>query len=80
MADITYEIKRHLGVISKNSKSGWQREVTLTSWNGNPEKFDIRDWNEDYTKMGKGITFTDEEVQILKSILSKVNREEGEQK
>lgn len=80
MASITYEIKQHLGILSKNSKSGWRKEVTLTSWNGNPAKIDIRDWNEDYSKMGKGITLTDEEVQILKSILSKVNREEGQQK
>lgn len=80
MADFTYEIKQHLGILSKNEKSGWRKEVTLTSWNGNPAKIDIRDWNEDYSKMGKGITLTDEEVQTLKSILSKVNREEGQQK
>lgn len=78
MADFTYEIKQHLGILSKNEKSGWRKEVTLTSWNGNPAKIDIRDWNEDYSKAGKGITFRDEEVQILKSILNKVNTEIGE--
>lgn len=72
---ITYEIKQHLGILSKNSKSGWRKEVTLTSWNGNPAKIDIRDWNEDYSKMGKGITLTDEEAGILKEILNELKVE-----
>lgn len=39
------------------------------SWNGNEPKYDIRSWNEDHTKMGKGITLTDEELRILASEL-----------
>ena len=75
MADFTYEIKQHLGILSKNEKSGWRKEVTLTSWNGNQAKIDIRDWNEDYTKMGKGLTFTDEETEALKTVLERIQKE-----
>lgn len=33
MADIQYEIKETLGVLSTSSK-GWQKERNLISWNG----------------------------------------------
>lgn len=68
--DMDWEIKQHIGILSKNDKSGWRRELTLTSWNRNPAKLEIREWNEDYTKAGKGMTFTDEEVGTLKAILN----------
>ena len=34
----------------------WQKHLTLISWNGGEPKYDIRPWNEDMTKMGKGVT------------------------
>lgn len=68
--DMDHEIKRHIGILSKNSKSGWRKELTLTSWNGRAAKLEIRDWNEDYTKCGKGLTFTDEEARALKALLN----------
>ncbi len=34
MADIKFEIKDKLGVISESSK-GWTKELNLISWNGN---------------------------------------------
>ena len=33
VADIKYEIKEELGVISGGAK-GWQKELNLISWNG----------------------------------------------
>lgn len=75
MADFTYNIEQHLGVLSKNEKIGWKKEATLTSWNGNPAKIDLRDWNEDYTKMGKGITLTDEEAEVLSAILERIGKQ-----
>lgn len=42
MAEIKYEIKQELGVLS-GSKSGWTRELNLISWNGAAPKYDIRD-------------------------------------
>lgn len=68
--DMNWEIKDHIGILSKNSRSGWRRELTRTRWNGNPAKLEIRDWNEDYTKAGKGMTFTDDEMGTLKAILN----------
>lgn len=63
--DFVFEIKAHLGVISTR-KEGWKKELNLVSWNGqNPPKFDIRDWSEDHTKMGKGITLFDNELRTV---------------
>lgn len=68
MADFEYEVIEELGVLSTN-QSGWTKELNLISWNGRPPKFDIRDWSPDHQKMGKGLTFTNEELDALKEIL-----------
>lgn len=64
MAEFKFEITESLGVISENAK-GWLRELNLVSWNERPAKFDIRDWSPDHTKMGKGISLTEEEMEAL---------------
>ncbi|WP_141432313.1 YdbC family protein [Bacillus sp. 03113] len=71
MADIKYEIIETLGIISQSSK-GWNKELNLISWNGNDPKYDLRDWSQDHTKMGKGITLTEQELVSLKKILNQI--------
>lgn len=68
MADFSFEIVEHIGKIVP-SKDGWQKEVNRVSYSGYPAKFDIRSWNEDHTKMSKGITFTEEEFMELRELL-----------
>lgn len=68
MADIKYEIIENLGVLSTGS-NGWRKELNLVSWNEREAKYDLRDWNEDHTRMRKGITLTEEEAKVLKEIL-----------
>ena len=68
MADIKFEIKEELGVISVSPK-GWQKELNLVSWNGAAAKYDIREWSPDHEKMGKGITMTQEEAKTLYELL-----------
>ncbi len=69
MAELTYEIKECLGVLSENAK-GWTKELNLISWNGREPKYDIREWSPDHTRMGKGVTLSDEEFETLKSIIN----------
>lgn len=71
MADIKYEIKENLGVISESPK-GWKKELNLISWNGATPKYDIRDWAPEHEKMGKGITLTKEEVNQLRLLLNTI--------
>lgn len=68
MADFSYEIVEHIGVLSENSR-GWRKELNRISWNGGMAKYDIRDWAPDHEKMGKGITLAEEEVEILRDLL-----------
>lgn len=74
MAEVKYEIKRHIAVLSTNEKSGWTKEANIVSWNGGPEKLDIRDWNPDHSKMAKGITLTSDEARTLSTALAEVFR------
>lgn len=71
MADFEYEVIEELGVLSTN-QSGWTKELNLVSWNGRPPKFDIRDWSPDGEKMGKGLTFSNEELEALQKILGDI--------
>lgn len=63
-----FDIVENLGVLSTNAK-GWTKELNLVSWNDREAKLDIRDWNEDHTRMSKGITLSKEEGEILKELL-----------
>ncbi len=69
MAEIKYEIKETLGVLSENNK-GWSKELNLISWNDREAKFDVRDWSPEHEKMGKGVTLSKEELVKLKEILN----------
>ena len=69
MADIKFEIKQELGVLSESAK-GWKKELNLVSWNGAAPKYDLRDWSPEHEKMGKGVTLTEEEALNLKTLLN----------
>lgn len=69
--ELQFEIEETVGVIS-TSKSGWTRELNLVSWNGRPAKFDLRDWAPDHQKMGKGLTFTNDEIDQLRQVLNEM--------
>ncbi|MBO0447591.1 hypothetical protein IGJ55_000193 [Enterococcus sp. AZ170] len=62
--EFSYEIVEEIAILSENTQ-GWRKEFNLVSWNGRPPKFDLRDWSADHEKMGKGITLTNEEFEVL---------------
>lgn len=65
---VTFEITEHIGVISVNEQTGWKKELNRISWSERPPKFDIRDWNPDHSRSGKGATLTDDEARALYGI------------
>lgn len=69
MAELKFEITERIGILSENAK-GWTKELNKVSWNEREPKYDLREWNPDHSRMGKGITLTDEEVETLKAILN----------
>lgn len=64
MAELKYEITQELAILSESAR-GWNKELNLVSWNDREPKFDIREWSPDHARMGKGITLTDEEMELL---------------
>lgn len=68
MADIKFEIKEAIGVLSQSAK-GWTKELNLVSWNDKEPKYDLREWSPDHEKMGKGITLSQAEMVKLKELL-----------
>lgn len=71
MAELKFEIKEYLGVLSKSNK-GWSKELNLISWNDREAKYDIREWDASHEKMSKGVTISKEELKVLKEILAKI--------
>jgi len=69
MAEIKYEIVKSIGVLSE-SANGWKKELNLVSWNDRAPKYDIRDWDENHEKMGKGITLSEDEMQTLVDLMN----------
>lgn len=68
MAELKFEIIKSIGVLSESS-NGWKKEVNIVSWNGGDPKCDIRSWNQDRTKMGKGVTLSSAEIEKLRELL-----------
>lgn len=67
MANIKYDITEKIAVLSE--RGSWSKELNKVSWNDRPAKFDLRDWNHEENKMGKGVTLTDEEARVLMEAL-----------
>ncbi|MEJ8553910.1 YdbC family protein [Tepidibacter sp. Z1-5] len=72
MANIKYEIKENIGTLSESSK-GWTKELNLISWNNRDPKYDLRDWDCEKEKMGKGITLSKEELKVLRDMLNEMD-------
>ncbi len=68
--DFEYEVVETIAVLS-TQKNGWKKELNLVSWSNREPVYDIRSWNPDHTRMGKGVTLSEEEFAVLKETLSK---------
>lgn len=72
--EVNFEVKEHIEVISKNRST--TKELNLVSYNDEPPKYDLRVWlGSDDKRMGKGITFTGEELIRLRDCLNKIEIE-----
>ena len=69
--DIKFDIVDELAVLSESAK-GWTKELNMVSWNDRPAKFDLREWDPNHEKMGKGITLSREEAHELYLALAKI--------
>lgn len=69
--DFSFNIEQNIGVVAEG-KGGWNLELNLVSWGGRPAKYDLRSWSPNHEKMGKGSTFTKDELIALKNLLNKI--------
>lgn len=66
--DINFKIEEQIGLLSQRD-SGWTKELNLVNWNDKGAKFDLREWNPDHNRMGKGVTLSEDELFNLYEIL-----------
>jgi hypothetical protein len=68
MPYVEYDVIESIAVLSETGRS--RRELTLTSWNGDPPKLDVRIWiGEGYDRAGKGIALSRSEARALRDAL-----------
>ena len=66
--ELKFEITNHISNLSGPNEKGWRMELNEVKWGDAKEpKFDIRQWNEDHTRMGKGVTLTYDQLAIMVS-------------
>ena len=68
----TFEIVQHIGKLSYVN-NGYTKELNFISWNSREPVYDIRTWNQDHTKYGKGVTLTASEMVLLQDLMKARN-------
>lgn len=71
MPEVSFKIKESFGILSEK-ETGWAKELNIVSWNDRDPKYDLRDWSPSHKRMGRGVTFSVEELTELKRILNKL--------
>ncbi len=85
--EVTFNIIKSFGVLSSKEydRTNWQtkekehvvdtKELCLVSWNGGTPKFEVRIWSnvDGVLSAGKGVTFTEEELDNFRFILESID-------
>lgn len=50
----------------------WTKELNLVSYNDAPPKYDLRTWDPEHHKMGKGITLSKTELATLREAIEDI--------
>lgn len=68
--ELKYEKIQQIGIVSEGKKR--TKELNIVKWGSQEPKFDLRNWNKEDGKPGKGVTLTADELQKLKEMLDNV--------
>ena len=66
-----FEIVKSIAVLSTD-RNGWTKEINLVSFNDAPPKYDIRSWDPEHQKMGKGFALSREEMKEMLDALADI--------
>lgn len=67
----SYEVVEVLAVLSESGR--WKKELSIVQWGDNIAKYEIRPWNADHTRFGKGVTLSIPELRELKKALNSMD-------
>ncbi len=62
--------------LGESKPNGNCKELNYISYSGADPKWDIREWNEDHSKMSKGVTLNDEELFDLYAAIGELMKHE----
>lgn len=65
---LKFEVIEELATLSESGT--WKKQLNIVQWGDNIAKYDIRSWNQDHSKSGKGITLNLQELVELKKALN----------
>lgn len=73
ITEFKYDLIDHLGVVAEVGR--YTLELNEISFNGNPARYDLRRWDNGYTKrkMQKGVSMNRKEIKALKDLLNTLN-------
>ena len=71
--EFEFEIVESGVKLGETSAKGWTMEINKVSYNGKPARWDIRSWNGDHSRMGKGVSLSEQEIKNLYTFLSQLN-------
>ena len=68
---------KQLGIIT-SGEGNWQKELNIVSVNNGPFRYDLREWSLDHSSFRNGISFENEEAQVLLAVLKECFKDGGE--
>lgn len=71
--DFSFEIVDCIGVL-RSLSNGFSKELNIVIWNGRKPKYDIRDWNSDHSRMTRGVTLNQEEMDTICRLMAESGR------
>lgn len=60
--DFSFTVHEKIAAFGEENENGYMLALTKTSFCGREAQYDLRPWNKDFTKMGKGIRLTEEQL------------------
>lgn len=60
--DFSFTVHEKIAAFGEENENGYKLALTKTSFCNREAQYDLRPWNKDFTKMGKGIRLSKEQL------------------
>lgn len=65
--DFSFTVHEKIAAFGEENENGYKLALTKTSFCNREAHYDLRPWNKDFTKMGKGIRLSKEQLADMES-------------